>query len=616
MYDQHDLIARGLARLYRGRLIPVMKGGDGREDDTTLFPDVPEDYTSLSVEELDAFVAATLEGVRLAATSAEDYITDEFTDADLRAEIRLAIESITAAKAELKSRADDKPAEAATVAADLLDLAELAAEAEAAAKADEEPEPDEPDEEPEPEPDEKPAADDKASIVASGGKTGPAKRALPKPRASREAPIVHALSMTAAAPNLGFDVGQDLPDAITIARMMEQRRAQFGLIPKGTRGEKIPIARADWTDRYPAERRLTGDTFRDMELVAAAVDQDAIKRNMALRRDGALTASGGLCAPVTPYYDLQMVSVAQRPVRAALAAFNADRGGIRFAQPATLASITTAVGVKTAAEDGAGGTEAEKTCQVVDCPPFQEVDVQVIYHCLQFGNLGARTFPERVAQWNNLVLAAQARLAESELLTGIDEASTQVTASSLGLGASATLPSQILAAAEGMRSRHRMDPDAVLRVILPQWVLSLLVSDVYRSQFDRFSMTPADFVALLRAGNVEPTFHIDGANGRGQVFDVQSPGGLDTFPANVVWYLYPEGSFLFVDGGVLELGLVRDSVLNKTNDFQIFGEAFENVAFVGVESLAVETPVCDTGIVSGPTANTVEALACPYEYAV
>ena len=33
--------------------------------------------------------------------------------------------------------------------------------------------------------------------------------------------------------------------------------------------------------------------------------------------------------------------------------------------------------------------------------------------------------------------------------------------------------------------------------------------------------------------------------------------------------------------GVLELGIVRDSTLNSTNDFQVFGERFRNVARIG-----------------------------------
>ncbi len=298
-------------------------------------------------------------------------------------------------------------------------------------------------------------------------------------------------------------------------------------------------------------------------------------------------------------------------MRGALAAFNADRGGIRAARPASLSAITTGVGLISAADDAAGGTFAVKTCQIVDCPEFVETDVAAIYHCLQFGNLGARTFPERVAQFNSLVLAAQARLAESALLSGIDSVSTQVSAGALGLGATAALLGQILAAANGMRNRHRMDPEAVLRLLIPDWAIDLLISDVIRGQFARFDTDEAKIEALLRSFDIEPTFYIDGASGKAQVFGDQSAGALLPFPENVVWYLYPEGSFLFLDGGTLELGLVRDSVLNQTNDYQIFGETFENVAYVGVESIAVTSPVCDSGTVSLP-----DSVTCPIDYTV
>jgi hypothetical protein len=43
------------------------------------------------------------------------------------------------------------------------------------------------------------------------------------------------------------------------------------------------------------------------------------------------------------------------------------------------------------------------------------------------------------------------------------------------------------------------------------------------------------------------------------------------------------------------LGVVRDSSLNATNDHQIFGETWENVAFVGVESLWGTVTICPSG---------------------
>ena len=72
---------------------------------------------------------------------------------------------------------------------------------------------------------------------------------------------------------------------------------------------------------------------------------------------------------------------------------------------------------------------------------------------------------------------------------------------------------------------------------------------------------------------------------------------LDGCPNTVQWAIYPEGAFIGVDMGVLELGIVRDSTLNSTNDFQVFGERFRNVARLAPEQAAywVTTDWCPSG---------------------
>ena len=100
------------------------------------------------------------------------------------------------------------------------------------------------------------------------------------------------------------------------------------------------------------------------------------------------------------------------------------------------------------------------------------------------------------------------------------------------------------------------------------------------------------------------SFYLDSPTGEGQIFGAQGTGPVLDFPDTVVWYIFPEGSFLFLDGGTLELGIVRDSTLNNTNDYRIFGESFEQVAFVGPESLEIESTVCPTGE-TGPTATAI-----------
>jgi hypothetical protein len=608
-----DSLHRGLAREYRGRLIPVMKGGDPAADDSP-FPVVPEDLAALTVEDLAALEAGIAEAIASVGAAPAEFVGEARTADELIGLMTEAVTGLEAVKAELAKREADEEDEEVEEAEEPTE-AELAAIAELAASVVEEPTVVVEVVEAEPVLEAEP-------IVAAAT---PAARRLPPPARSRAAAPVEAeqvVSLVAGASAPDLPLGTAFPDMDAVAREMISRRRSFGIVSEGASGQTDVIARADWSNLYPEGRKLGMDEIKNEQLVAAAIDQKAITAELVRRRnqarqiaqaegDTSLVASGGLCAPVTPYYQLQMVSITDRPVRGALPSFNADRGGIRYGAPPTLGSVVggAAVGGITAAQDAFPGSSAQKTCLTLPCPPFSEVDVTAIFHCVQTGNLGARTYPERIAHYNNLVLAAQARFAESLLLTAIDSASTQVTAGNLGLGASATLFSQWLAAANAMRNRHRMDPDAVLRLFVPEWVTDLITSDVIRGQFQRFDTSEADITALLRSFYIEPTYYIDGANGRAQVFGTQGAGALLPFPATIVSYLFPEGSFLHLDAGTLELGLVRDSVLNKTNDFQIFGETFENVAFVGVESMAIASSTCDVGIVAG-THNSI----CPINY--
>jgi hypothetical protein len=62
--------------------------------------------------------------------------------------------------------------------------------------------------------------------------------------------------------------------------------------------------------------------------------------------------------------------------------------------------------------------------------------------------------------------------------------------------------------------------------------------------------------------------------------------------------------------GSLELGIVRDSTLNSTNDFQIFGERFRNVARIAPAQAAYweTTTLCAVGqFPPAGTARTCES---------
>jgi hypothetical protein len=70
--------------------------------------------------------------------------------------------------------------------------------------------------------------------------------------------------------------------------------------------------------------------------------------------------------------------------------------------------------------------------------------------------------------------------------------------------------------------------------------------------------------------------------------------------------LFPEGAVQFLDGGRLDLGIVRDSVLDSTNDAEMFIEPFEGLAFRGFTGAATQfvSSLCANGQSAGTTSTT------------
>ena len=104
------------------------------------------------------------------------------------------------------------------------------------------------------------------------------------------------------------------------------------------------------------------------------------------------------------------------------------------------------------------------------------------------------------------------------------------------------------------------------------------------------------FRAMISGAGVNITFYDDTpTTGDSQIFGSQGAGALNPFPGTVQWGLYDEGHHLFLDGGALDLGIVRDANLNSTNDYETFVETFEGLAHRGVESLWITSTVCPDG---------------------
>jgi hypothetical protein len=90
-----------------------------------------------------------------------------------------------------------------------------------------------------------------------------------------------------------------------------------------------------------------------------------------------------------------------------------------------------------------------------------------------------------------------------------------------------------------------------------------------------------------------------------QVYDNVSAGAtVPQFPTSVDTALFVTGTKLFLDGGTLDLGVVRDSQLNARNRYRQFFETFEGVADRGIESLRVVIPAGPSGMSAGTVSVT------------
>jgi hypothetical protein len=342
----------------------------------------------------------------------------------------------------------------------------------------------------------------------------------------------------------------------------------------------------------------------------------------------ALVAAGGLTAPVETSYDIfELGETDARPVRDSLPKFNAERGGIRFLTAPIIDDLDGAVSVWTLQDDidaaSAGAPNPVKPCLRVLAGEEVTVHVDAIPLCLTFGNLQTRAYPELVERHIKLGMVWHARFAEQKLLTEIGRLSTNIAVGAT-LGAARDIFSQIEVAAAAYRNRYRIASNAKLRVMFPEWFRNALRSDLMKQlpgdgRDGTFNLGEAEINSWFASRDIAVTWFIDGEEG--QIFGAQvdattdggtgvvTPAALLAFPDTLVWYLFAEGTFIFLDAGTLDLGLVRDSALNGTNDYKIFLETFEGVAKVGQESLRIKSDLSIRGASSGtvdvPVTNSI-----------
>ena len=581
-----------------------------------LFPELPEDLSAVSDEDLSKLLEDHESAKEAIRADDEEFLKGLSAD-EIIEQLTAGVSAIKVLEAEVSQRGEahqnfvDKKAEI---------LAEL--EASEDEGGDDEGDGDEGEE-----------ADAPAEVVAEVEETEEVAEAEPvlvtasvTPRYSRTPPpaslerqpvaVVAQETGTAlvAAGEMSLQYREPLTES-TLAEVVKAAAIHHGKHPKidppgkyRFGGPEHKIARADFD--FPEERTLSGDPDELVEKFRAILPETQTFLGKPGQLAGeALVASGGLCAPLTPIYSMPNFATEAEPVWDSLPVFRAARGGVNSPEATYIADIETAISSISEEEDALGGTFATKSCQDLECPDYTEVAVQILAHCREYGNLNARAWPEKIAHENALTMAALSRTTEQFMLDRIKALSVNVTQAAVGTqyGAFASLVHAIAKASAGVKFRLRMPRTSTFRVLLPSWIPDMLAADNAAYAFDRF-LAQSELEARLSQYRITVTYYLDDVTGgTSQGFAAEAAGALDEFPDDVQYALYAEGAFLGIDSGVLELGIVRDSVLNATNDFQVFGERFRNLTRIGPaqSALWVTQDICPTGSpAAAATANS------------
>lgn len=458
---------------------------------------------------------------------------------------------------------------------------------------------------------------DAPQAVAAGGSvlprsSRPPLRAVARPAGPHSAPGREAqtqrAALVAAAEVPGYAAGSTLVAAggTDLEALGQAIVARWNSLAGGRTRQQVIVASA--RAEYPEERVLDAhNAMLNMERVQPVLD--------AARRGGdALVAAGGYCAPATIRYDLDVVGDTVRPVRDALPSFQAPRGRARWMAspvlsdvPADALSVWTEQNDIDAADNPHVDPEDDvtKPCARIECPDEDDLTLDALVTCLEFGNFNARTFPELVQAYQRLVAVADTRRKEQRLLTQIDAGSVAVT-SAARASATADLLNDLDRLVSSLRGPYRVETTNV-RAILPTVAREMVRADMALMMpgggtFDEKYMAAAERLeAWLRARSINVTWTPDE-----QIVPLVAAGAIPAHPTTIVARVFVEGTWGFVDGGELNLGVIRDSALVEINSFREFAESWEMAAKFGAErSYTLTSTVCVNGTVSGTS-----AIAC------
>ena len=388
--------------------------------------------------------------------------------------------------------------------------------------------------------------------------------------------------------------GGTLATPMDVAKIMG-RMAKNGDRP--ARGRSLVAAAQFDThrdDRYTVNSDVEHNTGVFAEVAKAA---QAEARRVA-QGGNSLVAAGGFCAPAQPVYEL--FAVGGNGGGLTLPVVNAPRGRITYVQSPTYSDFRTnpawynAIGESYTAEDDAA--DEEKNVFVIECPDTTTCEVVAHPAITQASNFQGRFYPEFISRVMDVTMLGHFHRVNTFIINAMVNNSVDHNVANVQGGAYVQFFQALRFHTALMRETYRMDIGSVLELAMPHWVVDALAADrVARDATLDFSIARAAVMADINSMGVRVQEVYDW---QGQNLSGDQPGttALGNFPASVDVLLWIPGSAVRLDGGTLNLGEVRDSTLNNTNNYQTFVETWEQVCFPGpLPWLLDGIQICPTG---------------------
>ena len=341
-------------------------------------------------------------------------------------------------------------------------------------------------------------------------------------------------------------------------------------------------------------------------------------------KQAALVAGGGWCAPSEIRYDFFNIACSSGLID--LPTVGVTRGGIQFPVSPSLADTVNSIAfggfavtfngdsvpwLWTEDDDIAAATGSPtKPCVRVPCPTFDEERLELYGICLTAGNLADSAYPEATQHMIRLLMAAHDHAMNARLIALMVAASSAVTTITGGAVTDAAAPriyNAVGLAATDYRERFGMCLDDVLEVVLPAWVREVIRADLaWKAGVELQAVPNSEIDSYFIARNVRVQW-VDDWQVRG-AGEFGNATAMTAWPTTVDFMIYAAGTFIHGNGMSLDLGVVRDSVLNETNDHTaLWSEEAHLIARVGHESRQYRVGFNVNGSTSALLAGTVRA---------